>query len=274
MSETTEKVYDKGFTANKQQNSPNLTDLEVQLKKDSDAHEAAKLAQEPTTSEQETDTEDSESSNVDAVSEDKPEIKDDKEETKKQLARLNHDRRQAERQARQLAEENARLRGEGPAFTPDELTERAVQERATALAAQKAFDSEALKVLEAGRKQYTDFDASIKNFEEINGITNQMIEASMDAGNAHDIIHYLANNLDEAERIKTLPLHKMGAAIGKISAKVAAPPPKPQSKAPPPIKPLAGTSRSEPTLEKMSMAEFIANQDKADRERRQKGKWS
>ncbi len=269
------KVYDGDFRANKQQNTPNITDLEAQLQKDSDDHEAAKAAArlepDPDPTPIREPEEEHPSSDPPEDDQPKPEPKDDPEELKAKLARYNASRRLAEREAKRYQEENARLRGALPALTPSDEQERLINERATVIAAQAAFNREAQKVLEAGKKEFPDFELSIANFKEINGITNEIIEAAMESGPAHQILHYLSNNLDEAERLKTLPSYKMGAAIERIAATLHKPEvkvaPKTQSKAPPPIKPIAGNNRAEVSLDKMPIGQFMREQDEHDRNR-------
>jgi hypothetical protein len=66
--------------------------------------------------------------------------------------------------------------------------------------------------------------------------------ALMEADNATEIAYYLGTHDEEAESIATLSLPAQIRAIGRLEAKLAATPPKPQtpSKAPAPISPING----------------------------------
>lgn len=68
--------------------------------------------------------------------------------------------------------------------------------------------------------------------------------AIMSAENGDDIAYHLGKNLKEAHRISALPPISQFIEIGRLSAKLAAEPPKPKtpSRAPAPITPVTGTA--------------------------------
>lgn len=90
--------------------------------------------------------------------------------------------------------------------------------------------------------------AKYEDFEEVVGEiqpTTPWAQALMEADNGEDIAYHLGKNLKEARRIAALPPLSQAREIGKLEAKLAAEPKKPQtpSKAPAPIAPLTGVSQ-------------------------------
>lgn len=192
---------------------------------------------------------------------------DDEGSTDKRLARAFHKARQKEQEADKLRQELARLRGERGPETPDAQVERLANERAEQIATQKQFNAQCTEVANAGNKAYPDFRAKMQAmWDGINGgyVAVPLVEAALEAGNAHAVLHWLGSNLDEAERIAALPPSRQGAAVAKIAAKIAAPKVT-ASKAPPPIKPIVGRGKAEPNLETMPIEEFM----RLDREKYQ-----
>lgn len=272
MSETETKVYDKNWQPNRNQNTPSISDLDALIAKDKEDNDRANEdrsdpVQEPIETSKQTDEVDK------SIDDEKPEEKrDDSEDLKAKLARYNHDRRAAERQARAYQEEIARLRGERPPLPENEEQERIINERAQQLAKQVSFNKECEVAVNAGRKQFSDFSQVLENFKEINGISNQMIEAAIESGSPHEIIYHLAKDIDEAERIKNLSPHQMGIAIERVANKIKIDKQniKQQSKAPPPIKPIVGNNKAELDPEKMSIHEYMKSEDRKDREWRRR----
>jgi hypothetical protein len=228
--------------ANSQQNTPSLSTLEAQLAEDPAAEQAA----EPETKEPEPTTEEPDESAAE-----------------KRIARLAHAERDQRRQITALNAELARMRGQAPALPQNEEIDHQVRTRVAAEVAQAAHNTKANAIHKAGMQAYPDFETQLIALREVGGLSPDLIEAAAEAGDAHKIFHYLGKNLDEAERVMALAPAAQGAALARINAKVnAAPAPKPQSKIPPPIKPVAGGSNSgEPDESKMSMADYCALED-------------
>ncbi len=87
-------------------------------------------------------------------------------------------------------------------------------------------------------------------------LTKAIVEALIDADKPAALMHYLAANPAEVERIAQLSPARQAAEIGKLEAKAAAAPPK-SSSAPAPIKPLASGSGSGSTdPNEMSMDQY------------------
>lgn len=74
--------------------------------------------------------------------------------------------------------------------------------------------------------------------------TTPTLMALMEADNGTDVAYFLAKNPKEIARIEKLPMLSQILEIGRLSAKIAAEPPKPKtpSRAPAPITPLTGAS--------------------------------
>lgn len=95
------------------------------------------------------------------------------------------------------------------------------------------------KVTRAESK-YEDFDSVVGELQP----TTPWAVAVMKAENGEDVAHYLGTNMKEAQRIASLDPVDQFIEIGRLSAKLQATPvePKTPSNAPPPIKPLGGSS--------------------------------
>lgn len=251
--------------ANQNQNTPSADALEAQIAAD----EAARNQPEPTETTVDPEAEAESEPKAEPEPEAKEEKSDDEQsEFEKRLARLAFKEREARNRARALEEEVARLRGQAPPLSPDDATEKLVQERAAALAAQQVFNDKANAVHRQGLETFPDFQQRLNELHAAGvNLTNPMVEAAIDVGDAHKVIHYLARNIDEAETIVALPPARMGAALAKIAAKIAATPVRSVSKAPPPIKPLGGKGRAEPNEDTMPISEYMAREDERARNR-------
>lgn len=204
-----------------------------------------------------------------------PEAHEDTEdEPTARAARLARDLREQRRRARQLEQENAALRGQRPAETRDESIEREIAQRAAAMAQQEALAAKCNEIYQHGVAEYgrTEFDESVKAVNETFGA--QMMPVVLDTitevEKPEKLLQWLADNPDRADALAALPPHRLGAALAREAAKLAAPKVKAVSKAPPPIKPIPQRSTDEPEtdMEKMSMEQLAALWDKRDWERR------
>jgi len=201
-----------------------------------------------------------------------PEDDDEEASVAHRIKRAHIEAREAKRRAKLLEQELAVLRGQRTE-TRDETVTREAQQLAEQIAAQTRFIKDCDVVAAAGRKTYPDFDSSMAAlWEATGGINVNLIEAAIEAGDAHKTLRYLGRNPDEAERIGALPLARQGAALAKLATTLATAKPKPVSKAPPPITPPSGGATSADVApvdpEKMSMAQFAKWSDAEDRKRR------
>ena len=111
--------------------------------------------------------------------------------------------------------------------------------------------------MRAGQAKFTDFMEVATN--PAAPISPAMVEAAA-AGDAFaDVVYHLGKNPAEAARIASLPPIVQAREIGRLEARLAAPPPNRVTNAPPPPTPVktgAGTGDKDP--EKMSFAEYEA----------------
>lgn len=282
--------------ANQNQNSPSAYDLEARIEADRQTQNAAlaaepkheqeavrgakrypdePVAEEEAEVEQEVETAEAEEPEVsEQKEEEQKEVKDeskekDEDEYQERIKRLAIERREVQRQLRAAQEEIARLKGEKPPAPPDEEFQRRVEEAARAKAEAARFNDRCNDIYKQGLKEYPDFQTSINNFGQIGGLPTPFLEAVLETDTPAKVIRYLGNNLDEAERLLQLGPTKAIASLIKLNEKLNAPPPaKPQSKAPPPIRPVSGTVKAEPNIEKMPLRDFMKLEDERSMKRR------
>ena len=136
----------------------------------------------------------------------------------------------------------------------ERLIEQRAAERVTAerqAAAANEFNAECNRIASAGAKEFPDFSDALQSlWNSTDGLDNNgamkpqtvaMIEAAAETGKAHQVLHHLGRNPEEAIRIAGLPTEaKRAAAIVKLANTLEAP--KAVSRAPTPIAPVAGGS--------------------------------
>lgn len=250
---------DQVVLVNQHQNTPSDAELDAQIKAD----EAARHIPDETEKEK-----DDVADKVENTETHESEPEDD--EVSKRISRLAYEAREAKNIAKALQAEIARMRGEAPPLAKDEEINQQVEARARQIAAQQAHNANASAIYAAGVKEYgkEDFDKKLGEWHSAHiHISNEMIEAASEVGDAHKILHWLGKNIDEAERISNLAPHKMGAALAKISTKTAVTV-KAQSKAPAPIKPISGKNMSTMADEDIPMEEYIRREDERQLQRR------
>jgi hypothetical protein len=141
--------------------------------------------------------------------------------------------------------------------TDEKLTEEEVQRRADAIAnekltaqnlnnLQKEFEKNCDKIQAAAEKEDKDFNKKVHELAaEIGPLPNQMLNVLFDLDNGAEVLVYLANDVDEAERIYGLvdKPARLGIALSKIADKLEEkkkPKPKVISKVPDGVKPVNG----------------------------------
>lgn len=208
------------------------------------APEAVETAQEPSQATQEPD-----------------EDQDGTEEAR--IGRLYAQKRIAEKERDRLAKENEVLRG-NRVEEPDEQVDRLANQKAQQIAAENQWQLDQDRIRQAFIKDIGDVEPVLEAFKEtFGGTPGELVVAAIAAapGDEHKVLHWLSKNMDEAERIMKLQPMAQGAAVAKIAARVTAPPPpKPQTKATPPI-PRVASGTVEPAAKAphdMSMAELMA----------------
>jgi hypothetical protein len=93
---------------------------------------------------------------------------------------------------------------------------------------------------ERGADKYDDFTDVVGDIKP----TSPLFIALMESENGDDIAYHLGKNLKDANKLASLPPLQQILEIGRLSAKLAAEPPKPKtpSRAPAPITPLTGAA--------------------------------
>jgi hypothetical protein len=123
------------------------------------------------------------------------------------------------------------------------------------------------KLTENGYAKYPDFEEVAESTGDLlrsKGLkfSNAMMGALYEADNSHDIVYHLGKNLEEAERIASLPAYAQAKEIGKLEAKLAEKKPIKTSNAPDPIKPIEGGKNLTKKLEDMSYEEMLEHDRK------------
>ncbi len=118
--------------------------------------------------------------------------------------------------------------------------------------AQAQYNRDCDRIFDKGVKEYPEFKECVENLNGSFGERwNNAIPIIVDAlDDAHKVIHYLGNNLDEANRILSLSPARQIAELTKLEAVLAKPESKQISKAPAPIKPVEGRTATPISIEK------------------------
>jgi hypothetical protein len=188
-------------------------------------------------------------------------------------------RRQAEATAARLAELERPAPQPGQAQDPVEVAKYQLRMEA----AQRDFNERCNKTFQAGKAEFGEnFEHAVRALQAVGaGARLDFLDVISDLPNGHQVYHQLAGNLDEAARLLALPPRKMDRELDRMSLEAeraaqaaggepAAPrsPSVPVSSAPAPIRPIGGGSRSAPSLDRMTTAEFIKARDREEVERR------
>lgn len=114
-----------------------------------------------------------------------------------------------------------------------------VRAAAKQLLQQERFDEACNKTFDAGKKDFPDWESSLRTFGMLGGAPQEFLEAvtAMDSG--HKVIHHLGQNPEAAERLLSLPPLRMAMELTRLESSLSKAPP-PVSKAPPPISPVGG----------------------------------
>ena len=109
--------------------------------------------------------------------------------------------------------------------------------------------------LEAYSEKNEDFEEAVQEVAPL--IRGAALEALMDSRHAPEIIHHLAKNPEDAERLSTLSPLAAAREIGKIEARLENKPSRKTTSAPPPAKTVTGNTNVSKKLEDMDMKAFI-----------------
>lgn len=141
-----------------------------------------------------------------------------------------------------------------PALTEQEV-ERRAQEKATQMARQSAFNNACNAVADAGAKEFKDTWATALSNLSMVGATGEgsnpdFLETAIELKSPEKVLHYLGTNLDQAQRIVSLPPKKMALEMARLEATLNAPVAAlqpivpPVSNAPQPIIPVGGAAKA------------------------------
>jgi len=126
--------------------------------------------------------------------------------------------------------------------TPETLQDL-VHKEATRLAQESSFNNRCNDIFEEAVSKMPTFAEDINTLNTIGLVANKdLFDSVVESDVAADILIYLADNLEEAERLINLPSRSMYRELAKLEVKLSdtpAPAKKPVSKAPTPIKPVA-----------------------------------
>lgn len=134
------------------------------------------------------------------------------------------------------------LVNEPAAPTSPQAVDRLIDARATQLVAQREFVKQCNDVFDKGEKEVPGFKDGLKGYDVFGGLGKfpTFVQATVKLENGHKILHELGTNLDEAERILSLPVVDQAIELAKLDLKMknisTAPP---VSNVPAPIAPIS-----------------------------------
>lgn len=116
-----------------------------------------------------------------------------------------------------------------------------------------------------------EFMESHKDFSQVAAnipdLSDQAVLAIMSAENSPSIVYHLGKNLDLAEQIANSDSVTAARMIGRLEAQLSVTPPKKSTNAPDPVTPIKAGSAVDVDEDKLSTEEWIAQRNKAVRER-------
>lgn len=105
------------------------------------------------------------------------------------------------------------------------------------------------------------FDESLQNLQSVS-FSADVVDAIQEDAKGPEIVHYLGQHIDLADRIASSSPAVAGMEIGRLSAQLSNQKLKPSSKAPKPPQTLGGGAQSSKKLEDMSMEEVYERSHK------------
>lgn len=136
------------------------------------------------------------------------------------------------------------------------LSTRSQQERQQSV--QKSFEERAAKYA----AEHPDFDQAVDDLGRTVRFSPEIVEAIGLSDHGPAVVHYLAQHLDEADRIARLPAHIAAVQLGRIEAQVSTPKPRPVTKAPDPAPTLGGGAAASKDPDRMTADEWLAWRNK------------
>lgn len=130
-----------------------------------------------------------------------------------------------------------------------------IDEVVNARLAERQFDDKCNEVYSSGKSEFSDFDSTLGNFQMLGGIPQPVLEAVTQLPDAHKVLYALGSNMDDAARIFSLPPIPMAMALARLASSPVKS--RPVSNAPPPIRPIDGTTKGTKAPEEMSSEEWM-----------------
>ena len=126
--------------------------------------------------------------------------------------------------------------------------------------AQKEHETKIDTMFDSGSAKHENFTAVVTS---VPGdlFRQEVVAAIVETENSDDVAYFLANNLQEAEKISNMNGTQRAIALGQISLRLATPPPKKPSEAPEPIKPGGNNSNGAVDDRKLTDDEWLARRN-------------
>lgn len=162
-----------------------------------------------------------------------------------------------------------------PEITP-ELIEQLALAKAAEITVVQSFNKTCNDIFDKGASEITNFKEGIESLGAMGVLSNNnqptpLLQAVVEVPNAHKVLHHLAQNPEEVQRIRALPALKQALEVANISHRLSAPAaPQPVSKAGAPIKPIMGNGKAPASIEDTSIPieEWMKLNDKHEQELR------
>jgi hypothetical protein len=181
------------------------------------------------------------------------------------IRRLAFEQRETRRQLKEAQERLAQAQPKDPNAPPSQADiDRQVEERAQAIIERREQAARDEEWQASGQSAYPDFTERCNILADIGAGENPAFMAAIRRlPEGQKVIAELAENPAEATRILKLSPVDLALELAGISNRIAAPEPaapvlepKPTTKAPPPIRPIAPAARAEPDPSRMSSEEY------------------
>lgn len=175
---------------------------------------------------------------------------------------------QAKSGAAAPAQTNANSATTTAAIKPEDI-EKLVDERASIKAADAAFNQACNAAYEAGKAGIEGFEQAVSGLAMVGATKNRtFLEAVTAMPEPHKVLHQLGTNLEEAQRISSLPPVRMAVELARISSGLSGGTQQ-VSSAPPPLRMVGGSAKTGTDLAdpKTPMNDWVKEREKTARRR-------
>lgn len=122
-------------------------------------------------------------------------------------------------------QQNNQNKPNAPLYTREQLEQRA-RELARVEATEMSFRSEIDKQANQTRQKFPDFDTSVNNLGKFGPLSRDFLSMVLEAGHdgpvsAGEVIYHLGKDLNEADRILSLPPQRQAVALARFANKLA-----------------------------------------------------